>query len=340
MKSTNRSAWRGLRSSIAASVAVLLLVSACGSSGSEADESTGAPSTESATTSTSESAVTTTDAESAAETEGTSADATSEEAPTSARDLLPADIRERGFINAGIALDWPPFEFKDDDGNYVGFDIEIVDALSDVLGVEFKYTEVGFAPLIQGTGNGRFEFGMHNFADTEERRETVNFIDYYNIGYSLLVKKGSDTKITPTDMCGFTVALTEGSSQIKPVEEMSAQCEKDGKPAIGQAFFADTGTTYVAVANGHADAFITTIAVGKYVASTDHPELEMIEGSVPNMGFRSGFITPKDNPQMAIAIKAAFDEIMADGRFHDILAKWGVEAQALEEALINDGLGL
>lgn len=70
---------------------------------------------------------------------------------------------------------YPPFNFIDENGDVIGFDVEVGKEIADRLGVELNYVTGEWSGLIEGLRNKRYDGILGSMAITEERLESVNF---------------------------------------------------------------------------------------------------------------------------------------------------------------------
>src|SRR6202022_4542961 len=108
----------------------------------------------------------------------------------------------------------PGYEALDpkDPDKYIGFDIDMGEALGKCLGFEVAYKPVGFAALIPTVASGQADFVMSDIYATEDRAKAADFITYSKVSDGVLVAKGNPKKITGIDMslCGLTAAENTG----------------------------------------------------------------------------------------------------------------------------------
>ena len=69
---------------------------------------------------------------------------------------LPDDIRNSGKLVVGVNIPYPPNEFKDESGNIVGFDVDLMNAVASVLGLTVDYRESDFAKIIPSIDGGTY----------------------------------------------------------------------------------------------------------------------------------------------------------------------------------------
>jgi polar amino acid transport system substrate-binding protein len=250
-----------------------------------------------------------------------------QEIDPAARAALPEKNKQSGVLEVATSLQWPPFDFKSESGQPDGIDLRLVTALAKRLSLTPKFTDVKFPAIVPGVATGRFDIGVDQLAETPERQKVVQFVDYYGSALGLLVRKGT-MGIDVTQLCGHTLALTQGSSQVAVAQRVSAQCVADGKKAIGLLYYPDSADTYMAVANGRGDGFLTDQAVGVYIAR-QNDKLEMLPGTLQGTRSLAGIVIAKDNNALAKALRLALLDMMHDGSYQKLLAEYGVADASL-----------
>jgi polar amino acid transport system substrate-binding protein len=251
-----------------------------------------------------------------------------------ARDALPEVVKSAGTLRMATALQWPPFGYKNDNGDAEGIDIDLITLIAEKLGLKLELTDVKFPSIIPGVTTGRFDVGMNQLALTPERQAVAQFVAYIRSSLGLLVRRGV-TDVDVHHLCGRTLALTQGSSQIAVAERLSDDCVKAGKPAIGFLYYPTSSDSFLAVSNGRGDGFLTGLAIGKYIATHDD-KLQMTTATLPETSALAGIVIAKDNDQLAKAVQLALESAIEDGSYAKILQKYGAEDGALNIAEVRD----
>jgi polar amino acid transport system substrate-binding protein len=261
-------------------------------------------------------------------------DATTPAVVTAARDALPDAIKNAGVLRLATSLQWPPFDYTNDKGAATGIDIDLITLLSEKLGLKLELTNVKFPSIVPGVTTGRFDVGMDQLARTAEREKVAQFVVYFRSGLGLLVRKGV-TDVDVHHLCGRTLALTQGSSQVAVAQRLSDACVKAGNKAIGFLFFPTSADTYLAVSNGRGDGFLTGEAVGVYIADHDD-KLHMTREILPETSDLAGIVIAKGNDQLATALRLALVSAIEDGSYAKILTQYGAEDGALTVAEVRN----
>src|SRR5918997_250620 len=117
-----------------------------------------------------------------------------------------AAVEKRGVVRAGIRFDNPPHSFIADDGNWVGFDVDIAEAVAKQLGVRLERVRVDELTRISFLQNGKIDIAVASMSHTHEREAEVDFSQTY------LVRKGEIAALA--DLVGKPVGMDRGSSAI------------------------------------------------------------------------------------------------------------------------------
>lgn len=247
--------------------------------------------------------------------------------------LLPDEIAEAGVLIVGTDAAYPPNEYKDADGNPIGWDVDLVDALGEKLGLEIEYQIASFDKIIPSITGGTMDMGMSSFTDNAERQKQVDFVDYYEAGILWAAPAGKT--VDPDDACGLKVAVQ--ATTYEHTDELPAKsqaCTDAGKPAIEITPFDTQDAAANAVVLGQADAMSADSPVTGYAIAQTDGKLEAAGDVFDSAPY--GFPVAKGS-ELAAAVQAAMQSLIDDGTYGDILAEWGVESGAVDTIEINAG---
>jgi polar amino acid transport system substrate-binding protein len=103
-------------------------------------------------------------------------------------------------IIIGTSADFKPFEYVDDDGTIVGFDIELITMILENLNYTVEVKDIGWDPLIESLKAGNIDVIAAGMTITPEREEQIDFsIPYFEANQSVLVLTESNLTINSTD---------------------------------------------------------------------------------------------------------------------------------------------
>lgn len=248
--------------------------------------------------------------------------------------MLPAEIRERGYITVAGDASYPPINSMDTDGKtMIGVDPDLAKALGEKLGVELRYENTAFDAIIPGLTGGKFDAAMSWMNDTEVRREVVDFVDYSSDGSSMFTPADSPHRPeTLEDLCGLRVAVQKGSVQQNDAEKASEDCEAAGKKPVDLQVYPDQIAANLALSSGRADVSIADTPVAAWQVQNSDGKFTL-SGEAYGKVYH-GVALPKGS-ELVKPFALAFKAIMEDGTYREILDKWGLGDAAIPEPLIN-----
>jgi polar amino acid transport system substrate-binding protein len=246
---------------------------------------------------------------------------------------VPSSIKSKGTLTVAADASYAPNEFKDSSGNVVGMDADLAQALGRVMGLKVKVVNAGFDTIIPGLAAGRYDLGMSSFTDTKEREKTVDFVTYFSAGTSFFVNASGGPNIASlADLCGHKVAVESGTTQESDAKAQSTKCTKAGKPAVAVQVYNDQNEANLALANGRADVSMADSPVAAYQVKQSSGKFKL--SGQPYGTAPYGIAIPKGNG-MAPAVLAALKDLVSNGTYMKILQKWGIQAGAITNPVIN-----
>ncbi|MDN5899023.1 MAG: ABC transporter substrate-binding protein [Brachybacterium sp.] len=254
-----------------------------------------------------------------------------EEVPEIA-DLVPAEIRERGELINGAALNYAPGEFVGSSGEAIGYDIDILAAVGAVLGLSTRTEAAVFAQIIPAVGS-TYDLGISSFTVNAERLEAVTMVSYFQAGIAYAVKAGNPYDIHPEDLCGKRVALQVGTYQEELSIERSQECRDAGQTAFDILAYTSNSDAATNVAGGKGDILMADSPVAAYAVARSRGTLEAI-GEIEESAL-NGIVVAKDQPELAEALRAALQHLIDDGHMERILAAWGNDAGMIPTSEVN-----
>ena len=249
---------------------------------------------------------------------------------------LPQAVRSRGSLILGttqaVGTSGLPHAGTDASGQTVGLDVDLRNAVARVLGVDWDVQYGTFPTVIPGVQNGKFDVGQDNFGATKEREQVVDFATYLNDGQSFLGASGikTDSVTSLTDLCGYNVATSPGSTFQQILTAGASKCAAAGKSPYKVQYFADTAPIILGLGNGKIDIYFGPTLALKYDAL--HLPNTKYLGQISSTPV--GFVTAKGSP-IAKALSDAVNHLVADGDYARILAKWGVAGSGITGSVIN-----
>lgn len=247
--------------------------------------------------------------------------------------LVPAEIRDKGVIVIGTNPPYAPNEFKNESGEIVGFDIDVMTAAAQLMGLRAEFRESDFEKIIPAIEGGTMDMGASSFTVNDERLQTVDFVTYFEAGIQWAAAAGND--VDPDDACGLNVAVQRTTvSDQEDVPARSEACVAAGKPAIEKVQFDSQDEASTAVALGKVDAMSADSPISAYAVKQSEGKMQLVGDVFDSAPY--GWPVRKDS-ELAAALEAAADKLIETGDFETIAQNWGLEAGLIDDAEIRKG---
>ena len=167
-------------------------------------------------------------------------------------------VKERGEMIFGLEAQYKPFEFRDENNEIIGYDIDVATEIGNRLGdVVPAPKDTNWSTVIQSLNNGDFDLILGGMTATAERFKRVNFsYPYMDASSGLLVTKASGIS-SPSDMDGKSVPAGAGTPQINQLELAAGEHSISYKGDIKT--FDDDTIAVAAMKAGRIDAYASTL---------------------------------------------------------------------------------
>ncbi|MFI1520477.1 ABC transporter substrate-binding protein [Kitasatospora cineracea] len=249
--------------------------------------------------------------------------------------LLPAEVRAAGTIKLGGAVGTPPGAYyPEGKKELTGLDVDLVNAVAAVLGVKVQREDAAFETILPALGSGKYDVGTGNFGVTTARLKTVDFVTYIDDGQGFAVRADNTALTTVTDLaqlCGLTIGTGAGTTFEATLNAKKDVCAQAGRKPYEVKVFSENGAVVTGLQQGRLDAVMSTINGLRYQANQPGAKTRFL-GEYHRLDV--GFAFKKGSP-LTPAFQAAVNELIKDGSYRKILAKWGTADSAITESLIN-----
>jgi polar amino acid transport system substrate-binding protein len=223
-------------------------------------------------------------------------------------------------VRVGTDATYPPFESVDAGGKFVGFDIDILDAICAEIKATCTYVNQDFDGIIPALVAGKFDVIDSSISITDERKKTIDFTDkYYNTPAAIAVQKDSDIKgISVDDLATKTIGVQSSTTHANYAQKFYAKSEIKLYPSADQ-FKLD-------LANGRLDAVNDDVVVlQSWVDSPDGACCKVIGTikPVPEIhGLGAGFGIRKEDTDLRDLLNKGIAAIRANGKYKEINDKY------------------
>lgn len=241
----------------------------------------------------------------------------------------PNDLLTPGTLTVGSDTTYPPQEYIDTTTNKpAGFDIDLITAIAQRMGLQTHVVTTSFDTIIDSLAAKRFDVVISAVSVTPARQQKADFIPYFNAGESLLVQNGNPDHITKlTDLCGQKVGVQNGTIEQSDMQTASTACTKAGKQAIQMTVLTNQTDVIQLLATNRVVATYQDSPVTDYYIKLN-PGKFAVGGSVINAG-PEGIVVRKGDTPMFNAVNTAFQQLRSNGTYQSLINKWNLGDEEL-----------
>jgi polar amino acid transport system substrate-binding protein len=221
-------------------------------------------------------------------------------------------------IKIGIASEpYPPFASPDASGNWIGWEVDLINAVCKAGEMECVITPVAWEGIIPSLTGGQIDAIMASMTITPERLQTIDFSDkYYNTPSVVVTAKGSGLTPDAAGMAGKIIGV-----QVSTIHEAYAQAHFPDAAEIKTYQTTDEG--FQDLAAGRIDASqADSIAIDAFLASDVGMACCESIGAVADdpaiLGAGVGVGVRKGEDELKAKFNAAIAKVIADGTYETI----------------------
>lgn len=204
-----------------------------------------------------------------------------------------------------------------ENGEFKGFDLDLVRAIADKLGLKVEFAAIDFPALFPSVAQGRYDMAAASTAGTVARRKIVDFSAGYLGGYlGVLTTKSSGITADNASTNGKRLGLLQGSIQ-----------EQYAKKFLGGAtlvMFPDNNAGVSALETGRIDGYFLDYVVGTDYIDQKPDLVQPI--AIPAFDQPAAFPIKKGNTALEDAVNAKLDEVVKDGTWMKLYTQYFAKA--------------
>ena len=212
------------------------------------------------------------------------------------------------------SCDYPPLEYIDDNGNIVGYEIEMLDEISKITGVKFNIVNVAFDGIIAGIQGGQYDIGASGFTVTEDRKLVVNFTEPNGaFTLSIVTQKGTEGLIDEKSLIGKKVGVQIGTT-------CQFACEEAG---LTVSAYDEAPSAILDLANGNIDAVvIDNVVANDFVFTNEsYSKILKVSGSFSNQDTMA-MVVSKKKPEALKALNEGLKVLKENGKLEELKKKY------------------
>ena len=217
-------------------------------------------------------------------------------------------VQKKGTMVIATSPDFPPFEYLED-GQVVGIEIDILNAVAEKLGVTLEIQQMDFDSVVPGVQAGKFDVGVSGITATETRKKNVDFSETYFLASQAIVVNPDSDIAGKADLEGKKISVQTGTT----AEDYCMSC---GYEVL--AFTANNDAA-AALSSGKVDAWVVDNEVAVVLAEQNG--LKVLDEAMTSEPYAFAF--PKNSQSFVDAFNEVLMEMLKDGSVEAVFEKYG-----------------
>ena len=238
----------------------------------------------------------------------------------------PEAVAEKTTFTVGFDASFPPYGYKDDDGEYVGFDLDLAQEVCDRLGYELVKQPIDWDAKDMELSSGTIDCIWNGFTINGREDKYCWSEPYIDNSQVFVVSADSDIK-TKADLAGKTVVVQADSSALKTLESEENVDLTNSFAELVQV--SDYNTAFMNMEAGAADVVAMDVGVAKYQLEERNGEFVILEEELASEVYGVGF--ELSNTALRDQVQGTLNEMIEDGTFVQIAEKWGLQDSVILE---------
>lgn len=236
-----------------------------------------------------------------------------------------AQVEEAGKVVVGIMGTYAPYNYRGEDGEFTGYDVEIATEVAERLDVEAEFVAQEFSGLIPSLQQGKYDMLVSQVTITEERQKVLDFSDpYITNNVKVIVHEDNTDILSVEDFPGRKIGVGLGTNDETYLRTTLL-------PEVGDFTintYDDVITTLKDLDAGRIDATINNEYALKPVVEKNGYKIKSV--GEPIKSDQAAIAVAKGETEFVEAINNALDEMKEDGTYAEIFEKWFGEAPPAE----------
>ncbi len=219
-------------------------------------------------------------------------------------------------FRVGIDDTYPPMEYRDEAGDYAGFDVDLAREIAKRLDRELEFVPTAWTAIFTALSSNKYDCIISSLSITEERKKTIAYTRPYVANNQVIIVRKDNVDIaSENDLGDKIVAVQMGTtSDDACVEFQKATPFKEYKKYEGMIQALNE------LKIGRVDAVVTDLVIGKYFVANDIESFNLVTTTLPDEPIAIGFDI--GNKKARDEVDKVLEEMMNDGSLAAISKKW------------------
>lgn len=222
-------------------------------------------------------------------------------------------------FTVGFDAEFPPYGYKDENGEYTGFDLEMAQAVADLEGWELVKQPIDWDAKDMELSSGTIDCIWNGFT-MDGREDAYTFSDPYIDNSQVFVVPADSEITTPEDLAGKNVGVQKDSSAL-------AALESEEKKELLESFgnltqYGDYNTAFLDLEAGGIDAIALDVGVADYQIANREGVFKKLDEPLASEKYAIGFL--KGNTELRDTVQEDIYKLYDDGTVAELADKYGL----------------
>ena len=232
-------------------------------------------------------------------------------------------IKEEGTLVVGLDDTFAPMGFRDNEGEIVGFDIDLANEVGERLDIDVEFQPIDWALKETELASGNIDVIWNGYTITEERKKQVDFSSPYLENSQIIVVLEDSEIQTKEDLSGKVVSAQQSSSAVDAINaDESNIVEEFADQEV--VLYPSNNDVFNDLASGRSEAIVVDETLGRYYMNQNEEiSYRVLEDNFGEEEYAVGM--RKEDDGLTEAIDNALNEMKEDGTYDEVYAKWFAE---------------
>lgn len=229
------------------------------------------------------------------------------------------DAMDKETLIIGFDDTFVPMGFKDNNGEIVGFDIDLAKEVSKRIGKQVTFQPIDWSMKESELNSGKIDLIWNGYSITKERKEKVNFTNPYLENRQVIITLVNSKINSKVDLKGMNVGAQNQSSAVDAInkEEELLKTFKDGKVYT----FETNNEALMDLEAKRIDAVVADEILARYyINKKGEGKYKILNDDFGDESYGVGI--RKGDEKLLEKLNEAFEDIKKDGTAKKVSEKW------------------
>lgn len=216
-------------------------------------------------------------------------------------------------LHVGTDAAYAPFTYQDENDNYVGFDMDLINAVAEDAGMKIEISNMNFDGIIPALQNGNIDVAVAGMSITPERQQIVDFTNpYYTTGMSIAIRKETKDINSMSDLEGKIIGVTIGTTEANEAHKIPNATVRE---------FNTLPDTFTELKNKGVDAILNELPTNQYYITSTNSDFATIAAPLSHPESLA-IVIRKGNVDLQAKLNKSLQNIKDNGKYDEIYKKW------------------